>query len=123
MLLRLLLWLSLSELDVALVSVDPLGDVALVSVDPLGDVAFSSSFSREGALIESIQREISEIMATGNNINEVKALMSKVKDTFHKYVLLLLRQNNVGLEELIPEGFKKFKQLSTQKYYREQRIK
>jgi DNA polymerase-2 len=39
-------------------------------------------------------------MATGNNINEVKALMPKVKDTFDKYVRLL-KENNVGVEELI----------------------
>jgi DNA polymerase I len=51
-------------------------------------------------LLYKCQREILEIMATGNNINEVKTLMPKVKDTFHKYVLLL-KQNDVGLEELI----------------------
>ena len=47
-----------------------------------------------------MSKEILEIMATGNNINEVKALMPKVKDSFDKYVRLL-KENNVGLEELI----------------------
>src|SRR5215469_10908705 len=51
-------------------------------------------------LLSKCQREILEIMATGNNINEVKALMPKVKDTFDKYVRLL-KEDNVGLEELI----------------------
>jgi DNA polymerase, archaea type len=51
-------------------------------------------------LLSKCQREILEIMATGNNIYEVKALMPKVKDTFDKYVLLL-KQNDVGLEALI----------------------
>jgi len=51
-------------------------------------------------LLSKCQREILEIMATGNNINEVKALMPKVRDSFDKYVLLL-KENNVGLEELI----------------------
>ena len=46
------------------------------------------------------QSEILELMATGNNINEVKTLMPKVKDTFHKYVQLL-KENNVPLEELV----------------------
>ena len=50
--------------------------------------------------LSKCQREILEIMATGNNINEVKALMPKVKDSFDKYVRLL-KQNDVGLEELI----------------------
>jgi DNA polymerase-2 len=39
-------------------------------------------------------------MATGNNINEVKTLMPKVKDTFDKYVRLL-KENDVRLEELV----------------------
>ena len=39
-------------------------------------------------------------MATGNNINEVKTLMPKVKDTFDKYILLL-KENDVRLEELV----------------------
>jgi DNA polymerase-2 len=39
-------------------------------------------------------------MTTGNNIDEVKALMPKVRNTFHKYVRLL-KQNEVGIEELI----------------------
>ena len=51
-------------------------------------------------LLSKCQREILEIMATGNNINEVKALMPKVKDSFDRYVRLL-KQNDVGLEELI----------------------
>src|SRR5215467_6063805 len=51
-------------------------------------------------LLSKCQREILEIMATGNNISEVKALMPKVKDTFHKYIRML-KQNDVGLEELI----------------------
>src|SRR5215469_6573412 len=51
-------------------------------------------------LLSKCQREILEIMATGININEVKALMPKVKDSFDKYVRLL-KQNDVGLEELI----------------------
>jgi DNA polymerase-2 len=51
-------------------------------------------------LLSKCQREILEIMATGNNINEVKALIPKVRDSFDKYVLLL-KENNVGLEELI----------------------
>ncbi|MGC2574696.1 MAG: DNA polymerase domain-containing protein, partial [Candidatus Nitrosopolaris sp.] len=51
-------------------------------------------------LLSKCQREILEIMTTGNNINEVNALMPKVKDSFDKYVRLL-KQNDVGLEELI----------------------
>ena len=39
-------------------------------------------------------------MATGNNINEVKTLMPKIKDTFDKYILLL-KENDVRLEELV----------------------
>ena len=51
-------------------------------------------------LFSRCQSEILELMATGNNINEVKTLMPKVKDTFHKYVQLL-KENNVPLEELV----------------------
>jgi DNA polymerase elongation subunit (family B) len=40
------------------------------------------------------------IDATGNNVNEVKTLMPKVKDTFDKYVRLL-KENDVRLEELV----------------------
>jgi len=40
-------------------------------------------------LLSKCQSKILEIMATGNNINEVKTLMPKVKDTFDKYILLL----------------------------------
>jgi DNA polymerase-2 len=39
-------------------------------------------------------------MASGDNVNEVKTLMPKVKDTFDKYVRLL-RENDVRLEELV----------------------
>jgi DNA polymerase, archaea type len=40
-------------------------------------------------LLSKCQREILEIMATGNNINEVKTMLPKVRDTFDKYVRLL----------------------------------
>jgi DNA polymerase-2 len=46
------------------------------------------------------QNEILEIMATGNTINEVIALMPKVKDTFKKYVMIL-KERKVPLEQLI----------------------
>ena len=39
-------------------------------------------------------------MATGDNVNEVKTLMPKVKDTFDKYIRLL-KENDVQLEELV----------------------
>jgi DNA polymerase-2 len=39
-------------------------------------------------------------MANANNVQEVKALMPKVKDTFQKY-LQLLRARKVPLEELV----------------------
>jgi DNA polymerase-2 len=39
-------------------------------------------------------------MAEGNNINEVKALMPKVRQTFQKY-LQLLKDRNVPIEELV----------------------
>jgi len=51
-------------------------------------------------LLSKCQSKILEIMATGNNINEVKTLMPKVKDTFDKYILLL-KENDVRLEELV----------------------
>lgn len=41
-----------------------------------------------------------ELMATGNSINEVKALMPEDNDIFHKYVQLL-GENNVSFKELI----------------------
>jgi DNA polymerase-2 len=46
------------------------------------------------------QNEILELMASGNNINEVKGLMGKVVDTFHNYVQLL-KDKKVPLEELV----------------------
>ncbi|HEY7080567.1 MAG TPA: DNA polymerase domain-containing protein, partial [Nitrososphaeraceae archaeon] len=46
------------------------------------------------------QNEILEIMASGNTINEVIALMPKVRDIFQKYVRLL-KERNVPLEQLI----------------------
>jgi DNA polymerase elongation subunit (family B) len=46
------------------------------------------------------QQEILAIMAEGNNINEVKALMPKVRQTFQKY-LRLLKDRNVPIEELV----------------------
>jgi DNA polymerase, archaea type len=51
-------------------------------------------------LLSKCQSEILEIMATGDNVNEVKTLMPKVKDTFDEYVLLL-KENDVRLEELV----------------------
>lgn len=51
-------------------------------------------------LLSKCQSEILEIMATGDNVNEVKTLMPKVKDTFDKYVRLL-KENDVRLEELV----------------------
>lgn len=46
------------------------------------------------------QNEILEIMATGNTINEVIALMPRVKNIFQKYVRIL-KGRNVPLEQLI----------------------
>src|SRR4030095_13297878 len=46
------------------------------------------------------QQEILEIMARGNSINEVKALMPEVSDAFRKYSQLL-KENKVPLEELV----------------------
>jgi DNA polymerase-2 len=51
-------------------------------------------------LLSKCQSEILGIMASGDNVNEVKTLMPKVKDTFDKYVRLL-RENDVRLEELV----------------------
>jgi DNA polymerase, archaea type len=51
-------------------------------------------------LLSKCQREILELMAMGNSINEVKILMPKVKDTFDKYVRLL-KKCDVQLEELV----------------------
>jgi DNA polymerase elongation subunit (family B) len=45
------------------------------------------------------QQEVLEIMSEGNNINEVKALLPKVVDIYHKYVQLL-KENKVPLDEL-----------------------
>ena len=45
------------------------------------------------------QLEVLEIMAKGNNINEVKALIPKVVDICYKYVQLL-KENKVPLDEL-----------------------
>lgn len=46
------------------------------------------------------QREILEIMAQGNNIKEVKALMPEVKETFQKYKQQL-KEGRVPLVDLI----------------------
>jgi DNA polymerase elongation subunit (family B) len=45
------------------------------------------------------QQEALEIMSKGNNINEVKALLTKVVDIYHKYVQLL-KENKVPMDEL-----------------------
>jgi DNA polymerase elongation subunit (family B) len=45
------------------------------------------------------QQEVLEIMSKGNNINEVKALLPKVVDIYHKYVQLL-KENKVPIDEL-----------------------
>ncbi len=55
---------------------------------------------RHDTPLSKFQNEILEIMATGNIINEVIALMPKVKDTFKKYVMIL-KERNVPLEQLI----------------------
>ena len=46
------------------------------------------------------QQQILEIMATGNTINEVKALMPTVADIYKKYALLL-KERRIPLEELV----------------------
>lgn len=51
-------------------------------------------------LFSKCQNEILQIMATGNTISEVKALMPKIKDIFYNYVHLL-KQRMVPFEELI----------------------
>jgi len=50
--------------------------------------------------LSKFQTEILAIMAKGNNIQEVKALMPEVKDTFHKY-LQLLNERKVPIEKLV----------------------
>jgi len=48
-----------------------------------------------------MSKEILELIAMGNSINEVKALIiPKVNDIIHKYVQLL-KENKVSLEELV----------------------
>ena len=51
-------------------------------------------------LFSKCQNEMLQIMATGNTISEVKALMPKIKDIFYNYVHLL-KQRIVPFEELI----------------------
>jgi DNA polymerase, archaea type len=51
-------------------------------------------------LFNRCQNEILEVMAAGNTINEVNALMPKVKDIFQKYVTFLKERRKVPLEEL-----------------------
>ena len=46
------------------------------------------------------QQEILQIMASGNSINEVKALMPEISDAFRKYSQLL-KENKVPLEDLV----------------------
>ena len=50
--------------------------------------------------LSKFQCEILEIMARGNSVNEVKALMPEVADTFRKYSQLL-KENQVPLGELV----------------------
>jgi DNA polymerase, archaea type len=45
------------------------------------------------------QQEVLEIMSKGNNIKEVKSLLPKVVDIYHRYVQLL-KENKVPLDEL-----------------------
>jgi DNA polymerase elongation subunit (family B) len=45
------------------------------------------------------QQEALEILSEGNNIKEVKSLLPKVVDIFHKYVQLL-KENKVPIDEL-----------------------
>ena len=52
------------------------------------------------ALFSQFQREILEIMAQGNTVNEVKALIPKVKDLFVQY-REKLEQSKVPLSELV----------------------
>jgi DNA polymerase-2 len=51
------------------------------------------------AFFRKFQYEVLEIMSKGNNINEVKALLPKVVDIYHKYVQLLT-ENKVPIDEL-----------------------
>ena len=46
------------------------------------------------------QQQILEVMARGNTINEVKALMPVVADIYKKYTLLL-KEGRISLEELV----------------------
>ncbi len=52
------------------------------------------------AYLARFQREILEIMAQGNSIKEVKALMPKVKETFQEYKRQL-REDRVPITDLI----------------------
>jgi DNA polymerase elongation subunit (family B) len=45
------------------------------------------------------QQEVLEIMSKGNNIKEVKSLLPKVKDIYHKYVRLL-KETKVPIDQL-----------------------
>ena len=45
------------------------------------------------------QQEVLELMSKGNNIKEVKSLLPKVKDIYHKYEQLL-KENKVPIDEL-----------------------
>jgi DNA polymerase, archaea type len=51
-------------------------------------------------LFNSCQNEILELMAAGNTINKVKALMPKVNDIFQKYAALL-KERRVPIGELV----------------------
>jgi DNA polymerase elongation subunit (family B) len=51
-------------------------------------------------LFSRCQNEILELMAAGNTINEVKALMPKVNDIFEKYAAAL-KEGRVPVEELV----------------------
>jgi DNA polymerase-2 len=51
-------------------------------------------------LFVKFQTEILEIMAQGDSVGEVKALMPRVQDIFQKYVLLL-KQGKVLVEDLV----------------------
>jgi DNA polymerase-2 len=50
--------------------------------------------------LSKFQQEILKIMATGNTIDEIKALMTKVTKTFQKYVQLI-KDRKVPVEELV----------------------
>ena len=51
------------------------------------------------AFFRKFQLEALEIMSKGNDINEVKSLLPKVVDIYHKYVQLL-KENKVPLDDL-----------------------